>query len=488
MSSGQEVASRRNASDASEITAMQIRSPHIPNRSARRIGSPRRAAMAALLAMLYLALIASLAVGFYASSNSNNLVSENEKRTGLSLAACESGMEFMNYQLEQVTVPHFDTPAAAFQKVYTQLQNQLDHTANLGGKKISFDGTYIRIPGNDSYIRTGNGGEFKVTIENLKASIRVKVIGRNGDSLAKRAIRMEFNLAQNASNIFYFGVASRGSIQTEGSSRITGATDPTKGSVLSVSSSANPIVINGKEVSGDISVANPAATVTVGPGAIVGGSTDHSEIMAKHVHTGVTAPEFPTIDTTAFKSFATNAYTGGSPLINTIIPANTNPTFASGTVIKGVLYIETPNKVTFSGDCTVQGVIVTQNNPIGNLTTNTIAFKGNTTVTGVETLDESFGDLRKLTGSFLLAPGFAATFTGSFGTVGGAIIADKISMTGDAGGTIQGSMVSLLDTPLTLSGSSEIIIASTGTTNYPAGVFFSQHFAPLADTYEEIKP
>jgi hypothetical protein len=51
-----------------------------------------------------------------------------------------------------------------------------------------------------------------------------------------------------------------------------------------------------------------------------------------------------------------------------------------------------------------------------------------------------------------------------------------------------GSIVNLTNNPLTLNGSSEIIIASTGTTDYPAGVFFSSRYAALPDTYEEVKP
>ena len=33
-------------------------------------------------------------------------------------------------------------------------------------------------------------------------------------------------------------------------------------------------------------------------------------------------------------------------------------------------------------------------------------------------------------------------------------------------------------THLSLNGSSEIVIASTGTSNYPAGLFFDSHYAP----------
>jgi hypothetical protein len=61
-------------------------------------------------------------------------------------------------------------------------------------------------------------------------------------------------------------------------------------------------------------------------------------------------------------------------------------------------------------------------------------------------------------------------------------------MSGNAGGTVMGSVITLTDTPLSLNGSSEIVIASTGTTEYPAGVFFSSRYAALPDTYEEVKP
>jgi hypothetical protein len=49
-------------------------------------------------------------------------------------------------------------------------------------------------------------------------------------------------------------------------------------------------------------------------------------------------------------------------------------------------------------------------------------------------------------------------------------------------------VINIDDTTLSLAGSSEIIIASTGTTNYPSGVFFGSHFAVLPDTYKEVTP
>ena len=87
--------------------------------------------MTALLAMLYLALIASLAVGFYASANSASMVSENEKRTTMALTACESGMDFMRFHMYNVTIPYGTTQAQLFTTLYNQLKGQLENTGNL---------------------------------------------------------------------------------------------------------------------------------------------------------------------------------------------------------------------------------------------------------------------------------------------------------------------------------------------------------------------
>jgi hypothetical protein len=440
--------------------------------------------------MLYLTLIASLAVGFYASTNSASMVTENEKRTSMALMSCESGMDFMRFHMDQVTIPYGTTQTQLFGKLYADLKTQIENTGNMGSKTISNDGAFICIPAspNDFITLDPTGAAFRVVIENLGQKVEVKIVGKYAGYEAKRAVQMKFDLAEKASHIFDYGVATKGSISTAGNARIKGATDPTKGSILTTSTAANPVSINGKEVSGDISISSATGNVTFGAGASIGGTTNPQDIRDNHIHKGITAPEFPAIDTDAFKAYATNVYSGGTNLVNVRIPANTNPHFNGGVTIKGVLYIETPNNIVFNGNVNIQGVIVTQNNPIGNLSTNVLNFSGNVSAQPVSSLPASFGDLRQLTGSFLLAPGFQANFTGSFGTVAGAIIADKIAFTGNAGGTLMGSIVSLTNNPLVVNGSSEIIIASTGTTDYPAGVFFSSRYAALPDTYEEIKP
>jgi len=445
--------------------------------------------------MLYLVLFSTLAIGFYAATTTAVQIVGNERRIALAQVAAESGMEFIRYQLSQVTIPHGISPADLFPTVYAALETQLNGTGNIS--TIGSDGTIIQIPASPGsfVVLDYSGSCFRATIENMGAKVRVKVVGwKSSDNSVTRAVQMDYGLAEKASAIFDYGVASRGRITTAGTAIIKGATDPKKGSILSTClTDPTPVSIGGKEVSGDISVTNPAANVYYS-GASVGGTTDPVVIARDHIHKGVPEPEFPTIDTSIFEPFATNTYsTVGQnknhvTLDNCRILANTNPSFTAAVTITGVLYIEAPNNVTFGGNLNVQGLIVVQNNPPGDLTTNSISFNGTVSTQGVSTLPSSYGDLKKLTGAFVLAPDFKVSFGGNFGTVAGSIIASQVNMTGNAGGTVMGSVINLEDTVMNVSGSSDITIASTGTTDYPAGVYFSSHYVPLTDTYCEVKP
>jgi hypothetical protein len=452
-----------------------------------RINASRRG-VASLMAMLYLVLFSVLAVGFYAATTTNVQITHNDRRAHLAQMAAESGMDFIGYQLSHVVIPHGTEPEQLFPNLYASLQDLMNSTGNLNN--IVRVGDTIRIPSSSSGIKLGeDGGRFRATITAMGQKVQVKVIGWHDDPALARAITLDFGPAEKAARIFDYGIASRGRIVTDGSAQIIGLNDPTKGSILSTTMThGTPVEVLGKEVSGDISITNPNGIVNIKQGAKVGGETDLALIHAEHVHKGVPEPEFPTVDTDAFIPYATNVYSGGNQLVNTVIPANTNPTFAGGALLQGVIVIEMPNKVTFRGNSTLQGLIVVPNESPGNLNTNLIDFRGNITVSPVSTLPESFGDLRSLTGSVLLAPNVAIRFGGNFGDIDGHLLASQFTFDGNASGTIKGSIVSLDDTESLVKGSSTVTIASTGTMNYPAGVFFSTHYVRLGDTYTEVMP
>ncbi len=454
-----------------------------------------RSGMTAVLAMLYLTLMASLALGFYSASNTAVQVSQNEQKVERARLAAESGLDFARFHLSRVSIPAKAPKSEYFQRTAAQLAARLNGTGNLNAGSIYIDDATIRVPADPShYIKSDDtGSEFQFTIKDLgNNTVRVISVGRNTLTLAAtgvRIIRLDYELAQNPSRVFQYGIATRGTVVTSANSRLLGVPDPTKGSVLSLSTSTGtPVTIGGKVVSGDISVVNPTATVSVS-GASVGGSSDPNTIQTQHVHKGVDEPEFPTVDTSMFIPYATNTYVAGKSTYSNIrIPPNTNPKFNAGTVLKGVIYIQTPNQVTFNGNASIQGVIVTDTpNQVGNMNTNTLSFSGGFDAKGVETLDASYGDLRKLTGSSMLMPGFSLSFTGNFGaTAYGTIVADKASMTGSSKLTLNGSLIIMKDTAMTMGGNSELS-AGDNAFAFPTGLKFSNRYFPLPDTYEEIK-
>jgi hypothetical protein len=448
-----------------------------------------RRGLATVLAMLYLALFAVLAVGFFAATSMSAQISRNERRLNDAQLGAESGLQFMRYQLGQVDITTTTLQADLLPKVCAELARLMDGTGNMGGNAVQITDGTINIPSPTGTVPLEAGGgdkRFRATITQSGTFLILTVTGFCSDPNITRTVQMKYAQAPRASALFDFGVASKGKIVTGGSAIVVGQGDPARGSVLSTSmTDPTPVVIGGKMVSGDISVTNPAANVTYA-GASIGGTKDPVQIEAKHIHKGVTAPDFPDIDTSAYAAYATTAYTGsGGTLTNVYIPAGMNPSFSGGT-INGVLYVKAPNRVSFTGNTVINGAIVVENNVAYDPTRNSISFGGNVTVNPISTtgLGLPAGE-ESLTGAFLLAPGFAASFTGSFGTVGGHVIASGISFTGDAGGTVQGSVINLASVEMDINGSADIVIAATGTTNYPTGVTFGVKYVPLPDTYVE---
>ncbi|MDB5171960.1 MAG: hypothetical protein JWN51_733 [Phycisphaerales bacterium] len=459
----------------------------------------RRHGVASLLAMLYLMLFTALAVGFYSATTMSVQISKNERSIEQAQLAAESGLQFVRYQLGCINVPAATPDASLLTTVAGLLETQIGGTANMNGHHVSVSSGVIYIPASNEYtmMDSTTNAQFRAAIWQSGSFLVLKVTGYGSNGTVGRAVQLQFQKAMHASTIFNYGVASKSAISMAGNVKIMGATDPTKGSVLSATAGNTPLTMTGgPQISGDFSYTNASGSNTYANGSIAG-LGQSSANFSQHVHAGVTPPLFPTIDTSSYATYATNTYSAGGggkgapSLVNTIIPPNTNPSFAGGTTIKGVLYIQTPNKVTFSGDVTIQGAIVVQNNPTGDPTTNSISFSGNVSATSIGTLPANAtypAGERGLTGAFLLAPNFAVSFTGNFGTIGGSIVASKFSLSGNAGGTVQGTVINLNDTAMSLSGNSDIIIASTGTTNYPTGVVFGSKFAPLPGTYEEVAP
>lgn len=479
---------------------LQTRGPFRPAGSPAAGSRRARRAITSVLAVLYLVLFSALALGFYASATMSAQISRNERQIAEARIAAESGMRFVRYQLAAIRIPAGTKPEEMFESVYKELSARLDDTRNLGGGAILHDGNSISVPAGGRQIELdASGAGFRAVISPDGQRLKVKVIGTSSARASACGVTMDFAVAQNASKIFDFALASRSPIHLNSNARIRGATNDAAGSVLSTTTQLPALTLEGNaKVSGDVSFAGTGAgSLSMSSNATVAGFRQSDPEFNEHVHVGTGAPEFPTIDTSAFEAFATNVlsvadkkYDTGT-LKNIRISAGTNPTFDSNMTVEGVIYVETPNRVTFNSNVEVRGVIVAQNSPTGDTSTNTIHFNSNVKLYAVDTLPATSDfppELRALRGAMILAPKFAVTFNSNFGAVGGSIIADTLRFDSNAAGSITGSLVNLSDASVHMSSNADVSILSQGTTEYPAGVFFGSHYAPLADTYREVVP
>jgi hypothetical protein len=156
--------------------------------------------------------------------------------------------------------------------------------------------------------------------------------------------------------------------------------------------------------------------------------------------------------------------------------------------LRGVVYVEAPNVVTFSGGVNVTGIIVSNGSSTDDSGTNQIVFTGNITSYPISQLpqEERFQGLHSQTGTFMVTPGFRARFGGSFSSLSGAIAANGVEFFGNAGGTINGSIINYSTAAMTLSGNSDMMFNRSGLVEVPAGFVpeIVVHYDPSA--YSEV--
>jgi hypothetical protein len=142
--------------------------------------------------------------------------------------------------------------------------------------------------------------------------------------------------------------------------------------------------------------------------------------------------------------------------------------------------------VEFTGNADVIGIIIGDGDLDFPSDENQLNFLGNVDSHSVSELDDTFGDIREETGTFLLAPGFSASFGGSFSTLNGVIAASGIEFWGNAGGTINGSVINYGETPMSLDGSVDLVFNRPPLTENPAGFETTMILEFQRGTYTEL--
>jgi len=460
----------------------------------RRVRRDRlvRRGVVCILAMLFLVFFSVLAVGFFFSTTMSAQISANERSCHESQLAAESGMRFLRYQLSRLSIKPQVSPDKLLEEVNTQLGVLLEGTDNLGTRSIGYDGKKISIPAgpNDLITLSPLGQTFRATITSSGDRLTVKVVGSSNASLSKmcRAVETEFKRTNLPSSVFDFGLASRGKVQVKASSAtsVVGTPDA-DGSILSVFPGSGAISTGSGPIEGDLTVTGSKNDVALG-GGTVGGTADAAAIKARHTHV-IDEPLFPYVDTTVFRPLATNLYVPGAVTQKNIrVPANANPRFNDGDVINGILYIESPNNVTFRGNAVINGLIVFENK--GSAAANTLDFRGNVSPSSIPAAAE-FDAVRAVAkGWAIAAPLASVTMSGSVdGTLEGSVIASSIDLNGSADLHFKsGSIITLGSSPTMIEGKA-VEFAGTAADNPPvSGVRFLATFLPDLSSYREVAP
>jgi len=424
-----------------------------------------------VLALIMIVMLSALAVAMASMSGANVQVAQNQCKADNVRASAESGLEVMRYWMSKVAMSGNIPQNERFNRLFDLLQSQV--TANLVPVLSGSTITISDVPLNS------RGQSFTAVLTKIDDNnVRLDVTGHDGT--ISRTIRSNYEFQEQADTVFDFGVASKGPLVLSGSVEVEGvnidiesnAYIESLGTCLALSISGN------SQIAGSVKIVNPLAAPFLGPKAGVGGATGAG--AREHIEIGVAPAQFPEMNPQPFVAYAeahgtaitaAEANQSNMTFTNPIIRANTNPSFASGTVLKGVIYVEAQNTVTFSGHVTVYGIIVTNGSPTDDLGTNKLDFRGNVSSYSVETLPASeFGEwLPQQKGTFIMAPGFRASFGGSFAAESGAIAANGIELHGSAGGTINGSIINYADNDMNLQGNTDLQFNRSGLTEVPAG-------------------
>jgi len=437
-----------------------------------------------VVALVFLALFTALAVAIAASADINMTIARNRLESHQAGALAETGLLLLGKHLGGLEVIGDSDAENLHQALASHLVTAWNGSSMLNAGDIWGDVEGVHFPPIAIVRGDGRSGAVDVFLSAdggaaAKPTITIESAGRFGKAV--RSVSYRMTTVDSWTLLSRYGIASRSNIQMSGNAQVVGVNEPKEGSILSATYVEMEAITltGGVYVSGDVAVSNPEASISKTGKVCIDGSEIYG---AAEVH-------WPTANPALFKPYATNVITSppapGTVLSNIYIPANKNLTFNSDVTINGVVYIESPNQIKFNGNLTLCGMIVTDQ--ADNPAANTITFAGNTSVLGVENLPagSQYDGLRDLTETFLLAPGFGAKFTGGFTTLNGSMVASGFEFSGNAGGTIRGSVVNLSDSYFVVKGTVSLRFDHQNANPNPAGLIRPYIVVCVPGSYEE---
>jgi len=432
----------------------------------------RRAGIALILSMIFLVIFAALGVCMVTMSGSNVQIASNQHNLGAALGAAQSGQEILRYWLSRILIDSSTPQPQYLSEIITAVQTELANNG-ITGVTLTNGGTFTTIPLNST---TGRNFDAQLLIDpNQPTILQARVTGHSGQAV--RTIITSYSIKPYVFPIFDYGLATKGPLNFPGNPTITAANAAWEADMF-VESSGSPIAVEvggNLNFAGDVNVGNASANVDFNGAVQIAGDTGQTAID-NHVTIGMQSPEFPVPDTNRFVQYATGPVVDSSTdlskgitLANATIAAGTNPVFKETATIQGVLYIESPNVVTFERNVALFGIIVGDGdlaNPDTNA--NRIDIQGNFASQPYPP-GPLFDAIRQEEGSSIVAPGFAATFAGNFSALEGVVAVSGADFTGNMAATIKGTLINYSDTSTVVLGNASMNFDRANSVEIPAG-------------------
>ena len=464
-------------------------------RKNRKTGKTRQG-IALVIVLIFITIFSSLSVCMFSMSTNNIIAVNNVHQSTAARTCAESGLETIRYYAGKITLAGTTNESDLFDAFAASLQSDLYGIFNVAYDESSQLLTLGSSQNLISLSSTSAQGFYAEITPDGTDGVTIRVTGTS--NAIERTIQIGYSYTQKHASVFDYGVATKGPILLQSLS--LGGLNAANESNIYIESleTTAALDIQNAQIAGDVDIANAWASVTLSGGQSSIGGESGASAVENHVETDTPVAEFPVPNPTAFEQYVdgvtinsstdNNFFKQNAVLENVRIAANTDPKFTGNVQIVGVLYIESPNVVDFGGNCDITGIIVAEGDYTDNSGDNVLSFRGNVSSQSVAALpadDARYDSLRKETGTFLLAPGFAVSFGGSFDTLNGCIVANGIVFFGSAGGEIGGSILNYSDEEMQLRGG-DLLFNRLGIEDTPAGFIPDIEMQYNPATYDEI--
>ena len=448
----------------------------------------KRRASALIVSLMFVLIFSALAMSMMAMSGTNVQLASNHHNVNNALAAAQSGQEVVRYWLSQLLFSSSTPQAGYFAAIVAGVKNDLN-TSGITNVTLQNDGSIGAVT-LDSKAGLTFDGQLQID-PNQPTILQTRVTGHSGG--IARTITILYNIQPYVFPIFNFGLATKGPVNFPGNPTITAVNSSWEADIF-IESSSNPIAmlsIGNLNFDGNINIGNPGANVDFQAAVQIAGDFGQPAID-NHVSIGMDSPEFPTPDTDRFRPYATGPVIDGSTdlskgmtLVNASIKAGTNPVFQESVIVQGILFIESPNKVTFNRNMALNGIIVADGDVMNpDPASRRIDFLGNF-ASGPYPSGAQFDALRAEEGSSIVAPGFFTTFGGNFSTLEGVVAVSGVHFAGNVNAQIKGSIINYSNSPTVVEGNAVMNFDRAGSTKIPAGFDLYRELDYVPTSYAE---